>query len=82
MQIDQKLFYLINLAPDYSEYVPSQMRRKRSVVENATKATPPVDTFVPVEANFSLVVFTTGCRSWNDSQKAWSSEGCQVSQDL
>lgn len=82
MVIDRNLFYHINLAPDYSVYVPSQMRRKRSVVENSTAATPTGDNFVPVEANFSLVVFTTGCRSWNNSQNAWSSDGCMVSNEL
>ena len=64
--------------PDYSGYLPSQMRKKREATQNSTTVAPARNKFIPTQANFSLVVFTTGCRSWNHSQNAWSSEGCLV----
>ena len=71
-----KLFYIT--VPDYGGYLPSQMRKKREATQNSTTVAPVGNKFIPTQANFSLVVFTTGCRSWNHSQNAWSSEGCLV----
>lgn len=33
---------------------------------------------MPVEANFSLIFTTTGCRTWTDDNNSWTMEGCTV----
>lgn len=71
-------FFIIRVAPDYSDYIPSKMRRKRDATQNATTPSKVGSRFIPVEANFSLIIFTTGCRSWDNTKKTWSSEGCFV----
>ena len=35
--------------------------------------------FDPIQANFSLAVATTSCRTWNEEDHIWMSNGCQVS---
>lgn len=34
--------------------------------------------FDPEEANFTLQIITTACRSWNRDSNTWDSENCQV----
>ncbi|KAK3103729.1 hypothetical protein FSP39_021426, partial [Pinctada imbricata] len=34
--------------------------------------------FEPMKANFSVIIVTTGCRSWNEAEKKWTTEGCMV----
>lgn len=34
--------------------------------------------FNAVEANFTLQIITTACRTWNIESKSWESENCQV----
>lgn len=39
-----------------------------------------VDSFRPMDANFSVIIATTSCRSWDNEQEAWVTNGCEVSE--
>ncbi|XP_062621693.1 uncharacterized protein LOC134283266 [Saccostrea cucullata] len=70
-------------APDPDDFSGS---RKRRAVEPQTTIGPPenrtlfvnASDFVPVEANFSMIFTTTGCRTWKNGNNSWTMEGCQV----
>lgn len=62
----------------------AKRRRRRSISSDnttidANATTPATDyNFNPQQANFSVIVVTTGCRKWDEAQQAWISDGCQV----
>ncbi|KAJ8298359.1 hypothetical protein KUTeg_024890 [Tegillarca granosa] len=66
----------------YFDVVHRRYRRStNSSADNTTTTTPaPIDvtSFRPVDANFSVIIATTSCRSWDDEQEAWVTNGCEV----
>lgn len=34
--------------------------------------------FVPAKANFSIIIITTGCRTWDNDNNSWTMDGCTV----
>lgn len=51
-------------------------RRKRAAV-NATSPS-----FDPHEANFSMAIVTSGCRTYDETTNQWTDNGCQVTYTL
>lgn len=51
-------------------------RRKRAAV-NATSPS-----FDPHEANFSMAIVTSGCRTYDETTNQWTDNGCQVTYSL
>ncbi|XP_033737929.1 polycystic kidney disease protein 1-like 2 [Pecten maximus] len=41
-------------------------------IDNATHA------FEPADVNFTMVIVTTGCRTWDEDKQLWTSSGCLV----
>lgn len=68
--------YLSNAVADYSSFAV-RTRRKRQAI-STTPATVDNSTLLVVDANFSVVIATTGCRAWDVKSKAWVSNGCVV----
>ncbi|KAK3090781.1 hypothetical protein FSP39_014585 [Pinctada imbricata] len=51
---------------------PSKRRKRRSVaVDNTTTVAPSNTTNQLINVNVSVVLVTTGCRSWNEAEKKW-----------
>lgn len=65
-----------------SSSVKNLLSRKKRAVSNTTTEEPFGNAtsleFMPVEANFSLIFTTTGCRTWTDDNNSWTMEGCTV----
>lgn len=64
---------------DYSSFAV-RTRKKRQAI-SATTAAPlgsTNSTLQAVDANFSVIIVTTGCRAWDARAKAWVSNGCTV----
>ncbi|XP_060073664.1 uncharacterized protein LOC132553437 [Ylistrum balloti] len=69
----------VGLEPQQDFIPPPQsdrMRRKRSAPTATTTEAP----FEMGTANFSLIILTTGCRSWDNANNIWTSQGCRVLQ--
>ena len=65
-----------------------EVRKKRQAVSDTT-AYPNNLTyisnssdFIPTKSNFSVIFITTGCRTWNEENKTWAMEGCEVNNYL
>ncbi|XP_021376367.1 uncharacterized protein LOC110465104 isoform X2 [Mizuhopecten yessoensis] len=54
--------------------ISSRMRRKRAAATVTTTEAP----FQMSTANFSTIIMTTGCRSWDQANNEWTSQGCTV----
>ncbi|XP_062613252.1 location of vulva defective 1-like [Saccostrea cucullata] len=48
-----------------------------STILNTTKPAN-ISDFVPRDANFSIIFMTTGCRTWDNINNSWTTEGCRV----
>lgn len=76
-----KLYSFVCFFPGSSSVKNSILRKKRAL-SNTTVEEPFGNTtsleFVPVEANFSIIFTTTGCRTWTDDNNSWTMEGCTV----
>ncbi|KAK3089545.1 hypothetical protein FSP39_004480 [Pinctada imbricata] len=55
--------------------IPSMPKGKYYIGFKPQEAT---NSSVQTGSNVSLVMTTTGCRSWDDAQQSWVSNGCQV----
>ncbi|XP_060073681.1 polycystin-1-like protein 2 [Ylistrum balloti] len=69
-------------APPLPE-ISNRMRRRRSAnvnqtSTNQTAASNSSQIFEPADVNFTMVIVTTGCRTWNDEGALWTSNGCEV----
>ncbi|XP_060073663.1 polycystin-1-like protein 2 [Ylistrum balloti] len=67
-------------APPPAE-ISNRLRRRRSADQNLTNQTTLSNTtrvFEPADVNFTMVIVTTGCRTWNENDQMWISTGCTV----
>ncbi|XP_061167212.1 polycystin-1-like protein 2 [Saccostrea echinata] len=49
-----------------------------TTIEANTTIVANVSEFIPYGANFSIIFLTTGCRTWDNENNSWTTEGCQV----
>ncbi|XP_033737951.1 uncharacterized protein LOC117325653 isoform X2 [Pecten maximus] len=67
----------VGLEPQEEFILPQQsegMRRRRAAPAATTTEAP----FEMSTANFSIIIMTTGCRSWDKANNRWTSQGCTV----
>ncbi|XP_069123236.1 polycystin family receptor for egg jelly-like isoform X2 [Argopecten irradians] len=67
----------VGLEPQEEFILPPQsnrMRRRRSAPATNNTDAP----FEMSTANFSILIMTTGCRSWDKANSRWTSKGCTV----
>ncbi|XP_033737918.1 polycystic kidney disease protein 1-like 2 [Pecten maximus] len=69
-------------APPIPE-ISNRMRRRRSAdvnqtLTNLTTASNASNIFEPADVNFTTVIVTTGCRTWDEAGARWTSKGCTV----
>lgn len=79
--IDHKPYPFVCNFPGSSSVKHLLSRKKRAVSNTTTEESFGNATsleFIPVEANFSLIFTTTGCRTWTDDNNSWTMEGCTV----
>ncbi|OWF39368.1 Polycystic kidney disease protein 1-like 2 [Mizuhopecten yessoensis] len=63
--------------------ISTRLRKRRSVGANTTSTNQTItsnDTrmFEPANVNFTMVIVTTGCRTWDEDRQIWTSTGCTV----
>ncbi|OWF39370.1 Polycystic kidney disease protein 1-like 2 [Mizuhopecten yessoensis] len=63
--------------------ISNRMRKRRSAdsnqtVTNQTAVSNTSNIFEPADVNFTMVIVTTGCRTWNEAETKWTSKGCMV----